>query len=74
VMCVLALPFVFGSLRTAGSGARMLIGVAFGLGYFLLSRTLTDSGEFFEMAPLIIAWSPTLVLLAITTVMLARVR
>lgn len=74
VMCLLALPFVFGSLRNAGAGARMLIGVAFGLGYFLLNRTLADTSAFFDVSPALIAWAPTILLLTITLVMLARVR
>lgn len=74
VMCLLALPFVFGSLRSAGAGARMLIGVSFGLGYFLLSRTLTDSSALFNLSPVMIAWFPTVLLLVITSIMIARVR
>lgn len=73
VMCVLALPFVFGSLRNAGTGARMLIGVFFGLGYFLLGRTLTDSSAVFELSPVVVAWVPTAVLFLITVVLLRRV-
>ena len=37
VMCMLALPFVLGPLRSTGAGARMLIGTFIGIGYFLLS-------------------------------------
>ena len=35
IMPVLALAFVFGSLRSAGAGSRLMIGVLIGLGYFL---------------------------------------
>ena len=73
VMCMLALPFVFGSLRAAGTGARMLIGVLFGLSYFLLSKTMADSGAVFDLSPLFVAWSPLLLLLTITIVLLRRV-
>jgi len=33
IMPVLALAFVFGSLRTGGTGGRLMIGVVIGLGY-----------------------------------------
>ena len=50
----------------------MLIGVFFGLGYFLLGRTLTDSSAVFEMSPIVAAWVPTGLILLITLVLLRR--
>ena len=72
VMCVLAIPFVFGSLRTTGAGARMIVGVLIGVGYFLLSRTMADSGAVFDLSPFIVAWLPTLLLAGGTAVALRR--
>ncbi len=74
VMCVLAVPFVFGSLRSTGAGTRMLIGVLIGLGYFLLNRTLSDSAAVFSLPPVLVAWTPTLLLLAVTLVLLRRIQ
>ncbi len=74
LMPVLALAFVFGSLRSAGAGSRLMIGVMIGLGYFLASETLTNSGQVFNLNPAIICWIPTLALLGVTIVALARVR
>jgi lipopolysaccharide export system permease protein len=74
VMCMLALPFVFGSLRTTGSGARMLIGVLIGVGYFLLSRTLADSAAVFNLSPVLVAWIPTVLLATGTLIGLNRLR
>ena len=74
VMTVLALPFVFGSLRSAGAGARILVGLLIGLGYYLASQTLTNSGQVFNLDPAMVAWLPTLVLMGITTLGLSRVR
>jgi len=72
VMCVMGLPFVFGSLRTTGAGARMIFGVLIGLGYFLLSRTMADSAAVFDWSPIIVAWIPTTLLLMITLIGLKR--
>lgn len=74
IMTMLALPFVFGPLRSAGAGARLMVGVLIGAGYFLINKTLVNSSQVFELNPLLIAWLPTLALAAITWVALSRVR
>lgn len=73
-MCVLALPFVFGRLRSSGSGARMVIGLIIGLAYFLVSRGLADGGQVYELDPLLIAWFPTIALALVTLVAILRTR
>lgn len=74
LMCLLALPFVFGSLRSAGGGARIVVGVLFGVAYFLGSKTLANSGAVYGIEPALTAFLPALVLATITTLLLARVR
>lgn len=74
VMCVLALPFVSGSLRSSGAGARMIIGVLIGLGYFLLNKTLADSAAVFGFYPFVVAWLPTALLGVIAAIGLVRLR
>ena len=74
LMPVLALAFVFGSLRSAGAGSRLMIGVMIGLGYFLASETLASSGQVFNLNPVLVTFIPTLVLCAITLIALSRVR
>jgi lipopolysaccharide export system permease protein len=74
VMTVLALPFVFGGLRSAGAGARLLVGLIIGLTYYVASEVLTSGGEVYRLDPLIIAWAPTALLFVVTLVAFARVR
>lgn len=74
IMPVLALAFVFGSLRSAGGGTRLMIGVMVGLAYFLASETLANSGQVFQLNPAIVTWIPTLALLLVTLFALSRVR
>lgn len=74
VMPILALAFVFGSLRSAGAGSRLMIGVMIGLGYFLASETLANSGQVFNLNPAVVSWLPTLALILITAIALSRVR
>jgi lipopolysaccharide export LptBFGC system permease protein LptF len=51
-----------------------MVGVLIGAGYFLVSKTLVNSGEVFDLDPLLIAWLPTLALAVITVIGLSRVR
>ncbi len=74
VMPVLALAFVFGSLRSAGAGTRLMIGVLVGLLYFLASEMLASSGQVFNLNPAIVSWFPSLALVLITAFALSRVR
>jgi lipopolysaccharide export system permease protein len=74
IMPVLALAFVFGSLRTGGAGGRLMVGVVIGLAYYLASEMLANSGQVFNLNPAIIAWLPSLLLLIVTIIALSRVR
>ncbi len=74
IMPILSLAFVFGSLRSGGTGARLTIGVVIGLAYYLASETLVNSGQVFDLNPAFVNWLPFLVLTTLTAVALARVR
>jgi len=74
VMPVLALAFVFGSLRSGGAGGRLVIGVVIGLAYYLASETLANSGQVFNLNPAIVSWLPFAVLCLITAIALLRIR
>ena len=74
LMTVLALPFVFGGLRSAAAGSRLIVGLVIGLGYYMLSEVLASSGEVFNVDPAIVAWAPSAVLLVATLILVARVR
>ncbi|MEJ2256917.1 MAG: LPS export ABC transporter permease LptG [Woeseiaceae bacterium] len=74
VMPILALAFVFGSLRSGGAGGRLVIGVVIGLAYYLASETLANSGQVFNLNPAIVSWLPFAVLCAITVIALVRIR
>ena len=74
VMPILALAFVFGSLRSGGAGGRLVIGVVIGLAYYLASETLANSGQVFNLNPMIVNWLPFVTLCLITLFALARIR
>ena len=74
IMPALALAFVFGSLRSSGTGARLMIGVLIGLAYFLASEMSANSGQVFNLNPAVVTWLPSIALLTITGFVLTRVR
>lgn len=74
LMTVLALPFVFGGLRSAGTGARLLVGLIVGLAYYSAGQVLASGGAVFDLDPRVVAWAPSFVLAVFTAVALARVR
>ena len=71
---LLAIPFVLGSLRSAGTGARMVTGLVLGIGFFLLQRLIESGTVVFALNPVLLAWIPTLVLATVTLTLLARAR
>ena len=74
IMPIMALAFVFGSLRTGGAGGRLMLGVIIGLAYYLGSETLANSGQVFNLNPVLINWLPSLALVVVTVVALVRIR
>ena len=73
-VCVFAVPFAFGPLRSAGAGARTVLGIMAGVLFVLLTQTLENSGQIYGINPLLVAWGPTALLIAIATVAIWRVR
>lgn len=74
LMAILALPFVLGGLRSAGTGARMIFGLIIGLGYFVLVRLSAQIGEVFSLDPVVAAWAPGALLLLVTSLAVVRLR
>lgn len=52
IMIMLAVPFVFGPLRSVGVGQRIFAGTLFGIGYFLLDQTASHLGLVYGLSPL----------------------
>jgi lipopolysaccharide export system permease protein len=71
---LLAIPFVLGSMRSAGTGARLLLGILLGLGFFFLQRFIESGTIVFNLNPVMLAWLPTTLLIIVSLGLLARVR
>ncbi len=74
VVCVFAVPFAFGPLRSAGAGARTVLGIMAGVLFILLTQTLENSGQVYDLNPLLVAWGPTLLMATIAAVAIWRTR
>jgi len=74
VVTLLALPFVFGPLRTTGAGTRTVIGVMLGVVFFLITRTVENGGQLFGLNPVIVGWLPTAAIGLCTLVAISRTR
>jgi lipopolysaccharide export system permease protein len=74
VVTLLALPFVFGPLRTTGAGTRTVIGVLLGVLFFLITRTVENGGQLFNLDPMLVGWLPTLGVTLCTIVAISRTR
>ena len=73
-MLLLAVPLVFGSVRSAGAGQRIFIGVLIGIVFFLANRLLSHLGLLYGLPPLLSAILPTLAFMVVGTVAILRVR
>ncbi|MGH8293367.1 MAG: LPS export ABC transporter permease LptG [Gammaproteobacteria bacterium] len=74
VMVVLALPFVFGPMRSATTGQRLVTGMLIGIGFFIFDSIFMQSGVVFGLNPILTAWLPTAVLAAISVIAVSRIR
>jgi lipopolysaccharide export system permease protein len=73
-VCVFAVPFAFGPLRSAGAGARTVLGIMAGVLFVLLTQTLESSGQVYGLDPLLVAWGPTLLLATVAGIAILRTR
>jgi lipopolysaccharide export system permease protein len=74
VVTLLALPFVFGPLRTTGAGTRTVVGILLGVLFFLITRTVENGGQLFNLNPILVGWLPTLFVGGCTVVAISRTR
>jgi lipopolysaccharide export system permease protein len=59
IMMVLAIPFIFGPLRSSTMGSKLLVGATAGFGFHILNRFLGPISQVFQWPVEIAALSPT---------------
>jgi len=73
VMVVLAVPFVFGRVRSGGVGARLFTGIVLGLAFYVASRGFGYLGLLYGLPPALGAALPSVLFLALALYLLRRV-
>lgn len=73
-MFLLALPFVFGPLRSGGNSARFVIGFLIGVLYILGKGALADGAQVYGAPIWMTAWMPVGVILAAALIGMSRIR
>lgn len=59
VMMLLAIPFIFGSLRSTGMGSKLMFGALMGFSFYILNRLCGSLSEIYQFSTIIAAIGPT---------------
>lgn len=74
IMTLLAVPFVFGPLRSSSMGLRMLVGVMIGFGFYVLDHLVGSMSVVYQVSPMLAATLPTIIFMIIGSIMWFKVR
>ena len=71
-LCLAAMPFAFGSLRSGGVGKRLFIGIVFALGFWLLQTQFVKLAGVYKFDYRVAYLVPPAVMLAVSAVLFRR--
>ncbi|WP_375057178.1 LPS export ABC transporter permease LptG [Zobellella sp. DQSA1] len=71
-MMLLASSFVFGALRSVTMGARLLMGILFGFGFYVANEVFGPISLVYEVPPVIGALGPSLLFIGVALLLLNR--
>jgi lipopolysaccharide export system permease protein len=71
-MILIAAPFVFGPLRSQGTGQRMMIGTMIGIVFSLVQQITTYLGQLLNLNPALTATTPSVLLMALALYLFRR--
>ncbi|KTD65064.1 LPS export ABC transporter permease LptG [Legionella shakespearei] len=74
VMMVLAIPFIFGPLRSSTMGSKLLVGAVVGFGFHIVNRFFGPVSMVFQWPPELAAIGPTLVFALLGLYLMRRVK
>jgi lipopolysaccharide export system permease protein len=74
IMLLLSAPFVIGVKRGVSVGARMMIGVVIGMGFNIIDKIVGHLGLIYDLNPLLIAFTPSLTVLALALFAVKRIQ
>jgi lipopolysaccharide export system permease protein len=73
LMLFISVPFVFGSLRSTGTGQRFIVGIMAGFGFYMVNQLAGQAGQVYGWSPLLVSIVPGLVVLLAGIYALRRV-
>lgn len=74
VMMLLAIPFIFGPLRSSTMGSKLLVGVTVGFGFHIINRFLGPVSMVYQWPPILAAIGPTFLFALLGLYLMRRVR
>jgi lipopolysaccharide export system permease protein len=63
LMLFISVPFVFGSLRSTGTGQRFIVGIMAGFGFYMANQLASQAGQVYGWSPLLVSIVPGLAVL-----------
>jgi lipopolysaccharide export system permease protein len=74
IMILLAIPFVFGPLRSVTMGLRMLVGVMVGFSFHILNQFVGPMSVVYQVPPMLAAILPIMIFTLIGGILLSKAR
>lgn len=71
-LCLAAVPFAFGTLRSGGMGKRLFIGIVFALGFWLLQTQFVKLATVYKFDYRVAYLLPTLIMLGVSAALFRR--
>ena len=71
-LCLAAIPFAFGSLRSGGLGKRLFVGIVFALGFWLLQTQFVRLAQVYRFDFRVAYLLPTVIMVAVSVVLFRR--
>jgi len=71
-LCLAAIPFAFGSLRSGGLGKRLFIGVVFALGFWLVQTQFVKMASAFDFDFRLAYLLPTLIMVGVSYILFRK--
>jgi lipopolysaccharide export system permease protein len=74
VMMVLAIPFIFGPLRSSTMGSKLVVGISAGFGFHLLNHFFGPLSTVYQWPTLLAAFGPTIIFAVLGYYLMRRIR
>lgn len=74
VMMILAIPFIFGPLRSSTMGSKLVVGATVGFGFHLINRFVGPLSQVYQWPPELAALAPTCVFALLGIYWMSRVK